>query len=225
MRLRQWTLFSVIFLLILSFFAWSAYRQSRRKSAMEKVETEKRHVLPQLKMTTYNYGDEVKKYADECGLPREYFLALIVLECSGRKPSGERFEPHVYTKLKRLRSGEISRFENLRTRHVKNSSDAALRNLATSWGPFQLMGYKCISMGVNIADIRGANAVDHGVRWINENYGGKLKERSFKDAFHMHNTGQKFPVFGKPFTHDPLYVTKGMRYMDYFGKTQLERAE
>ena len=45
----------------------------------------------------FNYGDEVKKYSSELNLPYEYFMALIVLECSGNRPSGTRFEPHVHS--------------------------------------------------------------------------------------------------------------------------------
>ena len=42
---------------------------------------------------------------------------------------------------------------------IHDASDDALKNLATSWGPFQLMGYQVIPLDLNIADIRGDEAV------------------------------------------------------------------
>ncbi|MGB2470589.1 MAG: hypothetical protein ACPIA5_07030, partial [Flavobacteriales bacterium] len=94
--------------------------------------------------------------------------------------------------------------------------DDALRNLATSWGPFQLMGYKCILLDVNIRDIRGPNGVEHGADWINQTYGNSLRAGRFKDCFHMHNTGSPYPKTGLPRTHDPQYVPRGLAMMNQF---------
>ena len=97
-----------------------------------------------------------------------------------------------------------------------DASDDALRNLATSWGPFQLMGYKCILLDVNIRDIRGPNGVEHGADWINQTYGSVMRQGRFRDCFHMHNTGQPYPRTGLPRTHDPQYVPRGMSMMKQF---------
>ena len=78
------------------------------------------------------------------------------------------------------------------------------------------MGYKCVGLGVNVKDIRGEDGLEHGVRWIKEEYGRFLKKGKFKDAFHYHNTGRKFPRDGVSRTHDPRYVDKGLAYMEYF---------
>jgi hypothetical protein len=99
---------------------------------------------------------------------------------------------------------------------LADASDDALRNLATSWGPFQLMGYKCILLDVNIRDIRGPNGVEHGADWINQTYGNAMREGRFKDCFHMHNTGQPYPKTGLPRTHDPQYVPRGISMMKQF---------
>ena len=164
----------------------------------------------------FNYGDEVKKYSAELNLPYEYFMALIVLECSGNRPSGTRFEPHVFNRLKDVRDGNRRKYENVKPEIIANASDDALRNLATSWGPLQLMGYKCIGMKVNVEDIRGDDAVYHAMSWVNDEYGDLLRKGKYKDAFHMHNTGRKYPLVGKPKTHDPLYVQKGLQYIAYY---------
>lgn len=173
--------------------------------------------------TTYlNYHDEVMVLSDEYQLSYAYLMALITLECSGNKPPGSRFEPAVFRRLMQVRDGDRGRYENIRPSHLKDASEEALRNLATSWGPFQLMGYKCIGLDVNVRDIRGEEGVDYGVKWISEEYGHLLKKDRFKDAFHYHNTGRTYPKVGKPRTHDPNYVGKGLTYMAYFDQRRLE---
>lgn len=169
-----------------------------------------------LELTRFNYSSEVKDVAEEYDLPEEYLLALIVLETSGSKPAGKRYEPGVYRRLVQLKNGERSRYESVRKHHLDNASEEAVRNLATSWGPFQLMGYKCIAMDIHVKDLRGGDAVENGVKWIAEEYGHLLRKKRFKDAFHYHNTGRLFPKVGKPKTHDPQYVNKGLGYMEYF---------
>ena len=170
----------------------------------------------QLRLAHKNYAAEVEPIAAELDLPYAYFMALTVLECSGEKPCGTRFENHVFEKLQRLRAGNRERYGRVRASHIQDAGDPALRNLATSWGPFQLMGYKCIDMSVHVADIRGDEAVQHGMQWIAEEYGDVLREGRFKDAFHIHNAGRPYPQKGPPRTHDPRYVDRGLRYMDYF---------
>ena len=169
-----------------------------------------------VKRTNANYGKEVERYAVEFGISDKYLKSLIVLESSGKKNVPPRFEKHVYRRLKKLKAGQVKQFENLRPSHLKNASDAALRNLARSWGPFQVMGYKCILLGINIKDLRGEKAVYWGVKWINMTYGNFLKKGGYKDAFHLHNTGKPYPKVGPPKTHNPNYVKNGLTYMLYF---------
>ena len=126
-----------------------------------------------------------------------------------KKPAGSRFEPHVFKRLKQVRDGSRTSYENVTAKHLANASDEALRNLATSWGPFQLMGYKCILLDVKIKDIRGPNGVEHGAKWINLTYGDAMRQGRYKDCFHMHNTGSPYPKRGGPKTHDPNYVPRG----------------
>ncbi len=169
-----------------------------------------------VKRTLKNYGIVADSVALTFNLPSNYLKALIVLECSGSKPTGKRFEPKVYQKLKDVQAGKRKRYENIKPKDLKDMSDGALRNLATSWGVFQLMGYKCFGLGIKIEDMRGENSVYWGAKWINETYGKLLRKNQFKDAFHSHNTGKKYPKNSKPFTHDPEYVNKGLKYMEAF---------
>ncbi len=163
-----------------------------------------------------NYGAEVKRYATEFNISPEYLQALMILECSGKKPAGKRFENHVYQKLRQVRSGHRMAFEMITKADLHDASDDALKNLATSWGPFQIMGYKCIHMNISLGELRGEKAVYYGIKWVDANYGKYLHKGKYRDAFHIHNTGHPYPTVGPPKTHDPSYVNRGIRYMKQF---------
>jgi hypothetical protein len=172
--------------------------------------------------TYLNYKDSVVQASNEFNLPPEYLLALITLESSGRKVVPKRFEPRVYQRLKRVKSGNRSSMEDVSTNDLREVNDAGLRNLASSWGPFQIMGYKSYDLGIYVADIRGERSVYHGARWIDRNYGDELRKGQFKDAFHIHNTGKPFPADGRARTHNPNYVVKGLELVRYFKQRLLE---
>ena len=163
-----------------------------------------------------NYLPEVKECAKEFDLPPSYLMALLMLECSGKKEIKPRFERSVFRKLKKLKAKKIDKLEDLTYADVKDADDDALINLAKSWGPFQLMGYKCVGLDIKIKDLRGKDRVYWAVKWIDMEYGDYLRKKQFKDAFHLHNTGQRYPKTGKPKTYDPKYVQKGLKYMKYF---------
>ena len=160
-----------------------------------------------------NYSEEVKRAASEFDLPYPYLMSLIGLECGGKKPAGSRYEKHVFKRLKDVRDGKRTNYENVTRAHLADASDEALKNLSTSWGPFQLMGYKCILLGVKIKDIRGDNAVYYGAKWIDLAYGKRLRKGQYQDCFHIHNTGRPYPANGTPTTHDPRYVPRGIAGM------------
>ena len=165
-----------------------------------------------------NYGREVKKLSRQFDLSPSYLMALIMLECSGVSDVPPRFEKHVFNKLKDVRAKKVSDLENISYNEISNASDDALRNLASSWGPFQLMGYKCIHLGITIKDLRGDNSLYYGVKWINDTYGDYIRKGRYKDAFHIHNTGRPVPKDGKYRTYDKNYVPRGLEYMKEFDK-------
>ena len=170
----------------------------------------------ELEQVEENYGREVDSLCKKLDLPSSYMKALIMLECSGDKPVDARFEEHVFARLQQVRDGKKKKLENLKTKHLRGMSDEALKNLARSWGPFQVMGYKSVQMKITIQDLRGEKAVYWGIKWINKDYGKLLRKKKYKDAFHFHNTGRHFPSDGESLTHDPQYVTRGLKYMEYF---------
>ncbi len=169
-----------------------------------------------LRRTQKNYADEVDDIAAEFDLPSSYLKALVALECSGKIEFEPRFEEHVFNALKQVRDGKIKRYGSITKKHIGDANDDALRNLATSWGPFQLMGYQCIPLEVKIQDIRGKNNIYWGIYWINKSYGRLLKKGEYADCFHIHNTGQRIPDDGKHLTHNSSYVERGLSYMEYF---------
>jgi len=163
-----------------------------------------------------NYGKAIDSCAKIFNLNSRYIKSLTCLECSGRTDRPNRFEKHVYKRLKNVRDGKLADYEGVTQKMLHDASDEALKNLATSWGPFQIMGYKCLHLNINVADLRGNDAVYWGVKWINMEYGHLLKKGRYRDAFHYHNTGRVYPANGKPTTYDPNYVSNGLEYMKYF---------
>jgi hypothetical protein len=166
-----------------------------------------------------NYHDEIYDLSLEHDVPYAYLMSLIVLECGGNKPAGHRYEKHIFNKLKKVKEGKIRKFENIKQEDLTDADEEALKNLATSWGPFQLMGYKAIALGVNVGDLRNEEtAAEVGVKWIKKEYGHFLAKKKWKDAFHYHNTGDRFPLSGHSHTHDPYYVSDGVKNLKYFEK-------
>lgn len=162
-----------------------------------------------------NYGTEIKRLSKKYDLSPDYLMALIMLECSGRRDVPPRFEKGIYKKLQEVQSGKRT-LEGISKGEIGDASDEALRNLASSWGPFQLMGYKCLHLGIQIKDLRGENSLEHGVEWINRTYGDYIRKGRYEDAFHIHNTGHPVSKPGKYNTYDKNYVPNGIRYMEHF---------
>jgi len=166
--------------------------------------------------TFANYHHKLEHLAIKHSLPENYLLALIALESSGRKIIPHRFESHVHEKLLDVKSGKLKNLERVVSSDLKNMGKDELKELASSWGPFQIMGYKCFEIGVSLNQLKGKSNLDHSLSWIKSNYGLFLKQEKFKDAFHYHNTGRKHPRIGPPRTYDKDYIPKGMKYMDEF---------
>lgn len=205
MKLSVKITFVLIIIISISFaFVYLSKRKKRTLSAFDKVRI--------------HYSPSIDREAKKFNLPAHYLKALIVLECSGKKPVKKRFEPFIYNQLLELKQRNLSKFERLRFHHISDANSSALKNLASSWGPFQIMGYHCIPLGIRVNDIRGKNAVYWGIVWINKTYGHYLKRKQFKDAFHIHNTGNPYPKSGRPQTYNPHYVRNGLRYMEHFRK-------
>jgi hypothetical protein len=163
-----------------------------------------------------NYKKSVDSLAGIFKLPPDYLMAVIMLESSGRKKVPVRYEKGIYEQLKLLQDGKIEKFENLSKSDLKGVKDKTIRALASSYGPFQIMGYKKYILNINLDDLTGKNNMYYAIKWIDLSYGEMLRNNEFKDAFHFHNAGKRYPLDGTPLTHDPKYVENGLFYQKYF---------
>ncbi|WP_291728357.1 hypothetical protein [Bernardetia sp.] len=160
-----------------------------------------------------NYGAEIDEICEELEAPSEYFKALVLLECSAKKPAQSRYEPNVFKNLKAVREGKRKKYANLTQKDLKRYSEKELTMLATSWGPLQIMGYHVVREGLTIDDLNGEKGLQIAIQWCIATYGKYLEEGDYKNAFHIHNTGKEHPLFWKAKTYDPLYVDKGLIYI------------
>lgn len=177
-----------------------------------------------LHRTYDNYGKKVIKSAEKYKLPPEFLLSLIALECSGRRLIPSRFEPKVYEQLIKVQNQELLSYDHVFARHLKDKSITEIKELASSWGPYQLMGYKSFELGCRLRDIKGRNSIEIGTSWIDQTYGEYLRSGRYKDAFHIHNTGRKYPLIGPPRTYHRSYVPQGLKFLDAF-KQIIDSAE
>lgn len=209
------------FLFFLGFvYAFLQYQSSFKSNYTDAYISDSLHITPwektKLDRTLKNYKKSILLECKEEYLSPSYFLALATLESSGKKNPKKRFEKKVYYHLKGVRDKKYKSFGSIKRKKLRGLSDAAIKNLATSWGPFQLMGYQAFELGVYVSDIRGKASVKYGIKWCNNRYGKYLQKKEYYHCFHIHNTGKPHPKFGKPFTHDPEYISKGLKYMAYF---------
>jgi hypothetical protein len=165
--------------------------------------------------TRQNYGDQVCSLSQEYEIPYNYLMALITQECSGKNPCPSRYEKHVFRRLQQVRDGKKKQMDrNVTHDSISDANDDALKNLATSWGPFQLMGYQSIGMKTTVSQIRGPDSLKYGIQWIKEDYGHLLGKKRYKDSFHWHNAGRVYPQKGK--TESAEYVSDALEYMEFF---------
>ncbi|MFN8254857.1 MAG: hypothetical protein U0W24_04160 [Bacteroidales bacterium] len=163
-----------------------------------------------------NYRKEVDSLAKIFDLSPSYLMAVIMLESSGKKNPPVRYERKIYDQLLKLQNGEIDKFENLKKADIKRIPKKRLKEYACSYGPFQIMGYKAFLLDIPLESLKGKKNLYFAIKWINLTYGDFVRDEDYKDAFHIHNAGKKYPESGSPTTHDPDYVNNGLKYMKYF---------
>ena len=200
-----------LFIYILAFGLLSKFIYSEYKEVTQN--TEKQGGFQQ---AIGNYKRTVGVLAKKFKLPPSYLMAVIMLESSGKRKVPIRYEKKVYKQLLSLKKGKISKFENLGTVDVKHLSKQQLKAMASSYGPFQIMGYKSFILEIPLDSLYGRKHMYYAVKWIDSTYGDVVRSGNYKDAFHIHNAGKKFPEDGVSKTHDPDYVKNGLLYEKYF---------
>lgn len=129
-------------------------------------------------------------------VPEDFLAGFIGVEAgidrTGQiRPEATRFEPGVYHKLTAVRDGLMSRWSGIVTRDLNGLSDAAIRNLATSWGMTQIMGWHLIhNLKGTIQDLRDPDKHLHfTVQLLVLTASVHLKSGRFDNVLRIWNTG------------------------------------
>lgn len=154
---------------------------------------------------------EIQRAAKGTDISPEYMAALISIESSppGNRAS-ERFEPNVYQHLLKLKKDGTS-WGGLSRSAVSNYSDKQLKELATSFGLVQIMGYHCIQLGCEVAELRGDYQLQWAAAYMQFHYAKQARRRDWSACFRIHNTGRPN---GRPHRSD--YVERGLIRMQYY---------
>ncbi|MCR9142604.1 MAG: hypothetical protein NXI24_10155 [bacterium] len=154
---------------------------------------------------------EIQQAAKGTDLSPEYIAALISIESSppGNRDS-ERFEPNVYRKLLALKK-DGAKWGGLDRKAVSKYSDAQLKQLATSYGLVQIMGYHCIALGCEVEELRGDYQLQWAAAYMQFHYAKQARLKDWNACFRIHNTGRPN---GRPHRSD--YVERGLIRMQYY---------
>jgi hypothetical protein len=172
------------------------------------------------------------------------FLGALTANESGGRAKAVRFEPGVYRHLKAIASGQQTSYAGIRPEdlaaefgevlHPKAGEfhahyfaeapnrfqdlsvleDAALRDLASSWGFTQIMGYHMVGRRGTVHDLLDPRFHYRLATQILAEFAEdfQLDPRcEFEELFRCWNTGQPY---GK--TTDPAYVQMGLRRMELY---------
>lgn len=170
------------------------------------------------------YGSWINQAAEGTPFPPALLAALTANE-SGLDESAARFEPSAYESLSFVVIGKKAEYQGIGaldlTKYLENLTPPAtvlsMVNLATSWGPTQIMGWQALKRGYAIAEL--TNLETHYLRAtdvlrdIGRQFntilpppGGQVAADGWAAWFHCWNAGS--PT-GKTF--DPNYPANGVR--------------
>ena len=195
-------------------------------------------------------GDYIAGAVEGTPFPAALVAALVANESSG-VPTVQRFEPAVFADLAKVITGQKLNYAPAGSKKPLAAADLlphvwpqtvagssgqvrevftfpqgvlALQNLATSYGPTQIMGWHSIEFGYPLGDLPNLQRhFDRAVEllaWFSERYKIDLAENSYADQLlHCWNTGS--PVAP---TFDPDYVQHALNRMALYAATTDENA-
>jgi hypothetical protein len=203
--------FHLVFAIFLLFGCYQGYLWWNNRNS---IVLDLMHVRFATRKVECNYGKEVETICKGLDFPHQsYFKALIILESSAEKNPKTRYEAHVFERLKAVRDGKLESYNHLTQADLQSFSNQELTELATSWGPLQLMGYHTLQLKIPLSELKTERALAHSIKWCKKSYGNYLNKGDYENAFHIHNTGKPLGWFSKPQTHDPHYIFKGLHYI------------
>ena len=145
-------------------------------------------------------------------------LAALTANESGGNPAAARFEPAVMGQLAMTLTGRRANFGTIGAQDLLDELGVVtdprtivrqLMNLATSYGPTQIMGYEALAGHYDIADL--SNLQKHYPRAV-----AMLED--FRKRFDIATDGSDWAEFfdcwntGRPHaqTADPMYISRGL---------------
>lgn len=159
-----------------------------------------------------NVGPKITDACEDTRVPTAFLAGLISVENAPLNANASRFESHIFKKLKRVRDGQLSQFNRIKRSDLSGATDAALKNLATSFGLTQIMGFHVIATFKNeitLNDLRDPEKhLNFGVQFIENEAGPHLGTGAFEKVLRIHNTGRPNGT-----THDPNYVANALGVM------------
>lgn len=171
------------------------------------------------------WGGLITEACKYSSIPQEFLAALIANE-SGGDPQAKRFEPGVYKHLSAVREGRESRYGNLTRAELLPLDDSGLRNLASSWGLTQVMGYHVARRPGGIEILLDPKTHLNFALGMLAEFAERFSLHAtleFEELFHCWNTGSPYKE-----TYDPRYCERGLARMKIYaeiGNRKLETGD
>ena len=163
------------------------------------------------------YGQIFKTFSIQHDISWSFIMALYVMECVDTMECGGQYDKTVFQELKNVRAGKLKEYKDITAHHVVASSNDALRELATSWGPFQIRGYRAVPYGITISQLKSEKAVEYSILWIAKAYGALLKKYTCQEMFlqHIHYHSRVLTTISSL-----EYASQGCKYMEWFAQNE-----
>lgn len=157
-------------------------------------------------------GPRITVACENSLVPTAFLAGLISVENASLDSNARRFEQGVFIRLQRVRDGRLGQFNGIRQPDIAGTSDAALRNLATSFGLTQILGLHVIATFKNritVDDLRDPEQhLGFAVEFVQIEAPSQLRNRAFDRVLRIHNTGRPNGI-----TFDPNYVPNALGVM------------
>lgn len=168
----------------------------------------------------HSLHEEIERATRGTAISPAYLAAIITLES---RPPGNRdsrrFEPNIYERLKQARAG-IRPYGRMGPGLLGRMSDSHLREMATSHGLTQIMGYHCLDLGCDVRDLKSEHHLQWAVVWMHRRYRKYARAGKWEACFRIHNTGKPD---GRTYHAD--YVQRGLRRMSYYQRWMDQRGK